>query len=86
MSDKKVRLAELDCQRLQFQDGDRLLVRVYQPVTPELVAHITKTLRKWAGKELEVLVSDGRAMEIKVERSWERNYQESPLILLSNNQ
>ena len=82
----KVHIAELDCQRLRFQDGDRILVKIFEEVSPEINKHITKTIRRWAGREVEVLVYDGRGMEITVEKEWKKPWLGSSEIIISSNQ
>ena len=63
------RLADVQCTRMQFGPGDRLLVRVRQgPISGEANRKIHRMVQKWAGDHVEVLVIDLTQLEIEVER------------------
>lgn len=64
----RARLADVQCTRLQFQPGDRVLVRVRQPLSGEQRRRLQKTVERWAGDCVEVLIVDTSAMEVFVER------------------
>jgi len=61
------RLADVQCSRLQFQPGDRVIVRVHQPITKEQARRLKKTVEKWAGDCVEVLVVNSLEMSVHVE-------------------
>lgn len=61
------RLADVQCTPFRFQPGDRILVKVKHPITNEQAARIRKTVEKWAGNMVEVLVTDTTLMEIEVD-------------------
>ena len=67
--DRMPRLADINCTRIQFQPGDRILVRTNFMPTSEQEKKLRTQLNKWAGVELEVLIYCGLAMDIKVEQS-----------------
>lgn len=62
------RLADIQCSRMAFQPGDRILVRVFQPISDESLKKLRKTVSRWAGEGVEVLVVDQTKMEIQIDR------------------
>lgn len=62
------RLADVHCERIQFQPGDRVLVKLYQSMDKESVTKLIKTVQRWAGVDVEVLVVDLFQMGIEIER------------------
>ena len=65
---QKPNIVEVKCTRLQFQPGDRVLVRVFSDVTPDQKKRIRDTVCKWAGCDIEVFVYNAFRMEISVEQ------------------
>jgi len=63
------RLADVQCSRIQFQPGDRIMVQVYQRLTPAEMARLRKTVERWAGNCVEVLVVDRTQIELTIERA-----------------
>jgi len=61
-------LADINCSKINFQPGDRLLVKLHQPMGNDQIAKLRKTVQRWAGKDVEILIYDGLSMEMKVER------------------
>jgi hypothetical protein len=64
----KIRIADVDCSRIQFKPGDRVLVRVYQPIEYEARKKLQRAVEKWVGVDIEVLVYDATQMEINIEK------------------
>lgn len=64
----KPRLADVQCSRLQFESGDRILVKSYYKLDHEAKKKLRKTIEKWAGVSVEVLIYDATQMEITVEK------------------
>lgn len=62
------RLADVQCSRIKFEPGDRVLVRVYDTLDADQQRRLRRTIQKWAGVEVEVLIVDGRRMEVEVEK------------------
>lgn len=58
------RLADVKCSRLCFQPGDKVLVKVYHSLTKEETNRLKKTVEKWAGDYVEVLIVDATKMEV----------------------
>ena len=65
---KTPRLADVQCTRMQFGPGDRLLVKSRRPINKEEKKKIHRMVQKWAGDHVEVLVIDLTQLEIEVER------------------
>ena len=63
------RIADVQCSRLQFMPGDRLLVKSRVPITKEERRKIHRMVQKWAGDHVEVLVIDLSRMDIEIEPS-----------------
>jgi len=66
---KRPLLADVKCSRIQFQPGDRILVRTYQNLDAEQKRKLRATIVKWAGVEIEVLIYSSTEMEIQVDKS-----------------
>jgi len=65
----KPRLADVHCTKIQFQPGDRLLVRVRQPLDRETYKRLRKSIQRWAGDHVEVLIIDSTRVELEVDKS-----------------
>ncbi len=68
LSNRAPRLAEVQCTRLQFQPGDRVMARTIHRLTPEEQKKLRRMIVKWAGVEIEVLIYCMADMEITVEK------------------
>ena len=62
------RLVDVQCSRMQFGPGDRLLVKSRQPISKEERKKIHRMAQRWAGDHVEVLVIDLTKLEIEIER------------------
>ncbi len=62
------KLADVQCTRLQFQPGDRILVKVYQPLGRDQRKKLRRTVEKWAGTDVEVLIVDATAFDVQIEK------------------
>ncbi len=58
---------------MQFQPGDKLLVKVFHALDKESHKKLQKTVEKWAGDHVEVLIVDTTKMEISVDRGSKRS-------------
>jgi len=65
---KLPRIADVKCQRLQFQPGDRVLVRSNHKLTVDEERKLRRSIVKWAGGEVEVLIYCILDVEVWVER------------------
>lgn len=59
------KLADVQCSRLQFQPGDRILVRCHRKLSDEEERKLRRSVERWAGNCVEVLVIN--ALEVSVE-------------------
>jgi hypothetical protein len=62
------RLADVHCTRVKFEPGERLLVQLRQPLDSEAKKKLQRTVERWAGDHVEVLIVDPTIMEVSVER------------------
>jgi hypothetical protein len=67
LKNQKPKIADVQCSRIQFQPGDRVLVRVYTKLDKDQEKKLKRTIQKWAGCEIEILVYNGLEMDISVE-------------------
>ena len=72
------RLADVQCTRMQFQPGDRILVKSRQRLDKEARKKLQRVVEKWAGDHVEVLVIDLTLLEIEVVRTEERDQLKIP--------
>lgn len=61
------RIADVQCSRLVFQPGDRIIVRVNHRLEPEERRKLTRSVQRWAGADVEVLVICLLDMDLEVE-------------------
>jgi len=62
------KLADVQCSRMEFKPGDRLLVKVYASLDRDQKQKLLRAVQKWAGRDVEVFIIDARMMEMQVER------------------
>lgn len=60
-------IAEVHCERIQFQPGDRVLVRTFTDLELEQKRKLQAAVQRWAGKDVEVLIYNGLQMELTIE-------------------
>jgi len=65
---RKPGLVDVRCEKHKFLPGDRILVRSFHKLDKDQMKKIKRTITKWAGCEVEVLIYNGLDMEIAVER------------------
>lgn len=61
-------IADVQCSRLRFQPGDRILVRTHSRLDESQKRKLRKSIVKWAGCEVEVFVYSLLDMEIEVDQ------------------
>lgn len=68
---QRPRLADVQCSRLQFLPGDKIVVRL-QPRRPlwskSEIKGVKKMVEKWVGDSVDVLVVDTSIMDLEVVR------------------
>ena len=62
------RIADVQCSRLVFEPGDRILVRSNHRLNTEEKRRVRKSILKWAGVEVEVLIICLLDMDIEIEK------------------
>lgn len=62
-----MKLANVQCRTIRFQPGDRVLVEVYQALDKEQQEKLKKTVERWAGKDVEVLIVNRAAMRVYID-------------------
>lgn len=63
----KPRLADVQCKPLRFLPGDRILVRIHHRLEREEKQKLRRTIEKWAGVPVEILIFCDLDMEIQIE-------------------
>lgn len=64
---KTPRLADVQCSRLTFNPGDRVLVRTHQRLDKDARRKLHRTVQRWAGVDVEVLIYCLLDMEVDIE-------------------
>jgi len=63
------KIADVQCSRYVPQPGDRILVRVFRKLSRDEGKKIRRSIEKWAGKDVEVLIYDATKLEVSVDKS-----------------
>ncbi len=61
-------IADVQCSRLQFEPGDRILVRSNYRLDNDAMRRLRKSIIKWAGCEVEVLIICLLDFDIEIEK------------------
>ena len=59
-------LAEVHCERLKFEAGDRILVNVYTNLDKDQKRRLRRAITKWAGEDVEILIVNRLEMEVTI--------------------
>jgi hypothetical protein len=62
------RVANIQCSRLKFQPGDRILVKSFHRLDADQQRRLKRSICKWAGCEVEVLIICTADMDIEIDR------------------
>ncbi len=65
---RRARIAEVNCTKMHFDPGDRILVKLKQPIGVIEERKLRRTVEKWAGDGIEILIIDTTKMGIEFER------------------
>ncbi len=68
------RIADVQCSRIKFEPGDRVLVKVHHKLTRNDQKKLERSIKAWAGKEVRVLIVDTTFMEIEIDRRSEQGF------------
>ena len=65
------RLADVRCTKIKFDPGDKLIVRTnnIEPLDSQSIKKLKKTIEKWAGCDLDILIVQLRLMDIEIVKS-----------------
>lgn len=66
------RIAEVKCSRIQFAPGDRVLVRIFQSLDREQRKRLERSIQRWAGPDVEVLIYNATKMEVTIDTQQQR--------------
>ena len=61
------RIADIQLTRVKFEPGDRLIVRLRQPLDREAKKKLRRTIGRWAGDHVEILIVDPVLFDLEVE-------------------
>lgn len=62
------RLADVSCSKIHFDPGDRVLVKVHERLDRESKIRLRKTIERWAGTGIEVLIVELPVMDVEILR------------------
>jgi len=62
------KIADVQCSRLVFQPGDRIIVRVQVNLDSDQYRKLRKSVQKWAGCEVEVLIINVMIMDLEIQK------------------
>ncbi len=63
----KPNLANLECSRMKFEPGDRVLVRTHRNLSRDEMRKLRKTISKWAGCEVEILFVNALEVDLGID-------------------
>lgn len=63
------RIADVQCSRLKFQPGDRILVKSFHRMDIDQQRHLIKSIKRWAGCDVEVFVICTQDFDISIEQA-----------------
>lgn len=61
------RIADVRCERIRFQPGDRVLVKCNHQLEPEQVRRLKRSIQRWAGTDVEVLIYNPLDISLEIE-------------------
>ncbi len=62
------RIANINCTRIKFEPGDRILVRTVHKLDHEQQKKIRRSICRWAGVEVEVLIVCLAEMDVTIDK------------------
>ena len=65
----KARIADVQCSRLQFQPGDKVVVRLRQRLERDAIKKLKKSVERWAGDHVEVIVVDTTVFDLDIQKT-----------------
>lgn len=65
---RRPRLADVHCSKVYFNPGDRIIVETNGALDAAQQAKLRRTIEKWAGEPLEILIVDRTKMKVTVDK------------------
>ena len=62
------RIADINCSKIKFDAGDRIIVRSFHRMDTEQIRKLKKSICKWAGVEVEIFVICLRDFDMVVDK------------------
>lgn len=81
---QRPRIADVQCNRLRFEPGDRVIVRVYQPLDRDALQKLRRGVERWAGSDVEVLIVNCCVFDVTVEHAPKSPLQPPAPIIVSH--
>ena len=69
LQNRAPRVADVHCEKIHFEPGDRLVVSLRAPLEREHIVKLRKSLTKWAGVDIEILFVPEYLYSIKIEKN-----------------
>lgn len=63
------KIANVQCSHLRFEPGDRIIVRVCSDLDRDQKRKLLRSVQKWAGTDVEVLLVDLRRFDVEIEKA-----------------
>lgn len=64
-----MKLADVSVTRAELQPGDRIIVRLRQPLTKYQKDRLMDSIQNWAGVPLRILLIDETQMGVEIDRA-----------------
>ena len=64
----KQKLADVQCTRMKFEPGDKLIVRVRHTLHPDQRKNLKRGVQKWDGEGVGVMIVEVPLLDIEVEK------------------
>ena len=69
LQNRSPRIADVHCEKIQFEPGDRILVGLRAPMDRDAVEKLRKSLIKWAGVEIDILFVPEYLYSVKIDKN-----------------
>jgi len=69
LQNRSPRIADVHCEKIHFEPGDRLVVSLRAPMDRDAVEKLRKSLIKWAGVEIDILFVPEYLYSVKIDKN-----------------
>ena len=69
LQNRAPRVADVHCEKIHFEPGDRLVVSLRAPLEREHIERLRRSLTKWAGVDIEILFVPEYLYSIKIQKN-----------------